>query len=83
MTTRLRTVGSSVGFLMWGLANARLLACPICFQIDDAPTTAGIRAAVTVLVATMAVVFAGFGVFVARFVKRTRGVSTDEAPPTS
>ena len=52
--------------------EATLLACPVCFRIDDGPTSAGIRAAVVVLVAVTAAVLGGFGLFVLRFLRRSR-----------
>ena len=46
-----------------------LLACPVCFQVEQSATTDGLRAAVLVLVAVTCCVLAGFGVFIARFVR--------------
>ena len=47
-------------------------ACPICFQVDDAPVVGGVRAAVGVLIGVTTIVLAGFGMFAARFVRRSR-----------
>jgi hypothetical protein len=52
--------------------SARLLACPVCFQVEQGPVTDGVRAAVLVLVGVTLSVLSGFGVFVARFVARER-----------
>jgi hypothetical protein len=62
------------GLLVIG-ATAPLVACPICFQVAEGPVTAGVRAAVVVLIAVTAAVLAGFGVFVARFVARERSAT--------
>ena len=51
----------------------RLGACPVCFQIDDAATTSGVRAAVFVLMGVTITVLAAFGAFIIRFARRARG----------
>jgi hypothetical protein len=51
---------------------AALAACPVCFQVEPDATTAGVHAAVMTLVAVTVGVLAGFGVFIARFVRRAR-----------
>jgi hypothetical protein len=53
-------------------ATTTILACPVCFQVEAGPVTAGVRAAVVVLIGVTLGVLAGFGVFVARFVARER-----------
>jgi len=60
------------GFLAacWAAASASALACPICFRVEEGPVTDGVRAAVLVLMGVTAGVLAGFGVFIARFVRR-------------
>jgi hypothetical protein len=58
--------------VIWIGATTPLLACPICFQVQAGPVTAGVRAAVAVLIGVTLGVLAGFGVFVARFVARAR-----------
>jgi hypothetical protein len=55
---------------MW--RGTELSACPVCYRIDDGPTTAGIRAAVVVLVGVTGAVLGGFGIFVARYLRRSR-----------
>lgn len=47
-----------------------ILACPVCFQIDDGHAAAGVRAAVLVLMGVTVVVLGGFGVFIRRLVRR-------------
>ena len=58
--------------LLWIVADASLLACPICFQVDEGPVTSGIRAAVAVLGGVTVAVLSGFGLFAVRFVRRSR-----------
>jgi hypothetical protein len=58
--------------LTWIGTTAPLLACPICFRVEEGPVTAGVRAAVVVLVSVTVGVLAGFGRFIARFVARAR-----------
>ena len=56
--------------VIWALAQTPLFACPVCFQIDDGHTAAGVRAAVWVLMGVTGVVLGGFAVFVRRLVRR-------------
>jgi len=56
---------------MWLATSAPLLACPICFQVEESRTTDGLRAAVLVLVVVTVAVLSGFGYFIARFVRRS------------
>jgi hypothetical protein len=53
------------------IAQAALLACPVCFQVEPGPTTDGLRAAVFVLLGVTTGVLGAVGVFVARFVRRS------------
>jgi hypothetical protein len=55
---------------LWLLVQASALACPICFQINDAHTTAGVRAAVGVLVVVTAAVVVPCAMFFSRLMKR-------------
>jgi hypothetical protein len=57
---------------MFIVMTTRLFACPICFQVDAGPVTAGVRAALVVLIGVTVGVLTGFGVFAARFVARER-----------
>ena len=47
-------------------AEAAMYACPICFQIEDAHATSGIRAGVGVLIGVNSVVVGGFVRFATR-----------------
>ena len=47
-------------------AETAMYACPICFQIEDAHATSGIRAGVGVLIGVTGVVLGGFVRFAAR-----------------
>ena len=64
---------------------APLWACPICFQFEQGPVTAGMRVAIFVLMGVTATalpagvtvtvtagVLTGFGMFIRRFVRRAR-----------
>jgi heme/copper-type cytochrome/quinol oxidase subunit 2 len=53
-------------------AEAALQACPICFQIEDAHVTSGVRAAVGVLMGVTLAVMAPVVVFAVRFARRDR-----------
>ena len=48
-----------------------LRACPICFQVEQGPTTDGVRAAVFVLLGVTTCVLAAFGAFVVTFARRS------------
>jgi hypothetical protein len=56
-------------------AQAGVLACPVCFQVEEGPVVNGVRAAVVVLITVTVGVLAGFGVFIARFVRRSAGIA--------
>ena len=58
-------------FLIFAVPAA-LDACPICFQFEQGPVTAGMRGAVFVLMGVTAGVLTGFAVFMTRFVRRAR-----------
>ena len=47
-----------------------VLACPICFRVEESATTDGVMAAVIVLVGVTTVVLGAFGRFVVRFARR-------------
>ena len=57
---------------MWLGAGAALSACPICFQVEDAGITGGVRAAVTVLGGVTGGVLIGVAVFARRLMKNER-----------
>lgn len=62
----------------WLLAPAAVLACPVCFGLDQGPVTDGLRTAVLVLVGVTLTVLTGFGIFITRFVRRSRTVARIE-----
>lgn len=68
ITVSRRGVRWMAAVLLWSAAGGTLLACPICFQIEQGPVTAGVRAAVIVLMSVTVTVLAGFGVFIRRLV---------------
>ena len=62
-------VWSGATALMWLCAGAVATACPICFQMDDGPTRAGVQAGVWVLLGLTVAVLGG----VVRFAWRLIG----------
>lgn len=56
--------------VMWLLVQASTLACPICFQTDNAHAIGGVRAAVGVLIAVTVGVVGAAVVFFGRVAKR-------------
>ena len=65
----------------WLLADATLLACPICFRVEENATTDGVQAAVVVLVGVTTCVLGAFAAFVVRFARREMRAS--EIPDSS
>jgi hypothetical protein len=66
-----RTTSTGIWFLLFFLlSQTSLLACPVCFQMEDGQAAAGVRAAVLVLAGVTTAVLAGFGVFIRRLVRR-------------
>ena len=59
---------------LWLAAGAGLGACPVCFQVEQGPVTDGVQTAVLVLMGVTTGVLAGFGVFIAGFIRRTRAL---------
>jgi hypothetical protein len=57
--------------IFWFAFQGSLFACPVCFQLDDAHTAAGVRAAVWVLMGVTVVVLGGFALFVRRLIGRS------------
>lgn len=60
------------------LAPAVALACPICFQVEDANTVAGVRAGVIVLMSVTVVVLSAVAAFSVRL-WRNEKVSRSDA----
>jgi hypothetical protein len=73
MTRRLAAIG-----LIWTLADVAVHACPVCFQFEDSATTAGVRAAVIVLLSVTLVVLAGVAAWWV-----TRGTAMFSSPVVS
>ena len=61
-----------VTFAVVAGAEVAVRACPICFQIEDAHVTSGVRAAVGVLMGVTLSVLAPIVVFAVRFARRAR-----------
>ena len=59
-----------LGLLMWASSCATAWACPVCFRMEEGPVTAGVRAAVVVLMTVTVAVLAGFAIFIRGFVRR-------------
>jgi hypothetical protein len=70
MRRRLFCTRWALAVVMMPMAQAVIHACPICFQINDAHMTTGVRAAVGVLVIVTAGVVAPCAVFFRRLMKR-------------
>jgi hypothetical protein len=82
MTPIRRRAGWTIGALLWAAARGGLLACPICFQIEQGPVTDGVRAAVIVLMGVTLAVLAAFGMFVRKLASADRlAVSTNLGTP--
>ena len=61
-----------LGVLLWASANATTWACPVCFRMEEGPVSAGVRAAVIVLMTVTVSVLLGFAIFIRGFVRRSR-----------
>jgi hypothetical protein len=61
----------AVAVLLVLFVPCSLLACPICFQVEQSPTTDGLRAAVLVLIGVTTCVLAGCATFVVRMARRS------------
>ena len=69
MTTLRRRAGWLTCALLWSAAGGIVVACPICFQIEQGPVADGVRAAVVVLMSVTVAVLTGFGIFIRRLVR--------------
>lgn len=66
-------------------APVSVAACPVCFSVEEGPVTDGVRTAVLVLIGVTVMVLAGFGVFITRFIRRSRlegALATSAGSPT-
>ena len=80
MTTRgVRPARWMAALTAWLWFAPALEACPVCFQIEDGPAAAGVRAAVIVLLGVTVSVLAVAGLFVVRFARRSAAPG-DEVP---
>ena len=59
------------------LAPAVALACPICFQVEDANTVAGVRAGVIVLMSVTVIVLSAVGAFSVRIWRNEKAGRSD------
>ena len=65
--------------VIWLVADAAVHACPVCFQFEDGATTAGVRAALLVLLSVTVAVLAAVGAWCAH--RGSLVFSTDPALP--
>ena len=70
-----RTAFALVAALVWLSDGTAVLACPVCFQVEESAAVDGARAAVLVLAGVTGGVLLGFAVFVRRIVKRSKAQS--------
>lgn len=70
MNMRTAAVRACLVVGLCGAAQTVAHACPICFQIQDAQTIDGVRAAVGILMGATVVVLGGFGFFALRFLRK-------------
>ena len=63
----LRVAATAIGVALF---DATVLACPICFRVEESATTDGVLAAVIVLAGITVGVLAVCGTFVVRFARR-------------
>jgi hypothetical protein len=65
----------------WTGAAPGLLACPVCFRLEEGPAAAGVRTAVYVLMSVTLTVLGGAALFVARVVRRSARLSVEPPDP--
>jgi hypothetical protein len=65
---------SLLAVIVWASASATAWACPVCFRMEEGPVSAGVRAAIVVLMTVTVSVLAGFAFFIRRFVRRSRSL---------
>ena len=58
--------------LIWLGVDTALLACPVCFQVEESAAVDGLRVAVLILATVTAGVLIGFAAFIGRIIKRSR-----------
>jgi hypothetical protein len=69
---------AAAALMPWWLSDV-LLACPVCFRVEDGPDAAGVRTAVVVLAGVTVSVLACCGAFLIRFARRAASASTSGA----
>jgi hypothetical protein len=74
-------IRSFLGVVLWASAGAITWACPVCFRMEEGPVTAGVRAAIVVLMTVTVSVLAGFAVFIRGFVRRSRSGAGNSGTP--
>ena len=80
--TGTRTIARiGVTLVVTAFTEAALHACPVCFQIEDAHVTSGIRAAVGVLMGVTLAVMAPVVVFAVRFTRRAGRPGAETVEP--
>jgi len=73
-----RSIGTAAGAVaLVALSPAAALACPICFQVEDANTVAGVRAGVIVLMSVTVVVLTAVAAFSIRLWRNEKGGGPD------
>lgn len=78
--SRINTRGlpaATVAAALVALSPAVALACPICFQVEDANTVAGVRAGVVVLMSVTVVVLTAVAAFSIRLWRNEKGGRPD------
>ena len=70
-----RTSFALLTALIWLGVGTPVLACPVCFQVEESAAVDGVRVAVLVLASVTAGVLLGFAAFVRRVVKRSKAPS--------
>jgi hypothetical protein len=71
-----RTSFALVTALVWLSAGTAVLACPVCFQVEESAAVNGVRAAVLVLAGVTGGVLLGFAIFVRRVAKRSKAAQS-------
>jgi hypothetical protein len=63
--------------MCWVAAGTTALACPICFQVEDAQTINGVRAGVVVLMSVTVVVLTAVAAFSIRIWRNEKAGRSD------
>lgn len=68
----MRIVWFVAAAILWMQAEAGLVACPVCFQVEESAVVDGVRVAVLVLASITTTVLAGFVMFARRVARAQR-----------